>query len=49
MSNWLWYAIACGVIALAYSVYASRSVLAASPGNERMQEIARAIQEGARS
>jgi K(+)-stimulated pyrophosphate-energized sodium pump len=49
MSNWLWYAIACGVIALAYSVYASRSVLAASPGNERMQEIARAIQEGARA
>jgi K(+)-stimulated pyrophosphate-energized sodium pump len=47
MSNWLWYAIICGVIALAYSVYASRSVLAASPGNERMQQIARAIQEGA--
>ena len=49
MSNWLWYAIACGVVALIYGVYASRSVLAASPGNERMQEIARAIQEGARA
>jgi K(+)-stimulated pyrophosphate-energized sodium pump len=30
-----------------YGVFASRSVLAASPGNERMQEIAAAIQEGA--
>ncbi len=49
MSNWLWYAIACGVVALVYGVYASRSVLAASPGNEKMQEIARAIQEGARA
>ena len=47
MSNWLWYAIACGVIALLYGVYASRSVLAADPGSERMQEIAKAIQEGA--
>ncbi len=28
MSNWLWYAIACGVVALLYGVYASRSVLA---------------------
>ncbi len=33
--------------ALAYGIYAIRSVLAASPGNARMQEIAKAIQEGA--
>ncbi|MDP7146847.1 MAG: sodium-translocating pyrophosphatase, partial [Pseudomonadales bacterium] len=38
---------ACGVLAVLYGVYASRSVLAASPGNERMQEISLAIQEGA--
>jgi K(+)-stimulated pyrophosphate-energized sodium pump len=46
-SNWLWFSIVCGVIALLYGLWASRSVLSRSPGNERMQEIARAIQEGA--
>jgi K(+)-stimulated pyrophosphate-energized sodium pump len=43
------FVIACGILALLYGVYASRSVLAASPGNARMQEIAQAIQEGARA
>ncbi|MEO5373268.1 MAG: sodium-translocating pyrophosphatase [Alphaproteobacteria bacterium] len=41
------FIIACGALALAYGAYASRSVLAASAGNERMQQIAAAIQEGA--
>jgi K(+)-stimulated pyrophosphate-energized sodium pump len=41
------YIIGCGFIALAYGVYASRSVLAAPAGNERMQEISAAIREGA--
>ncbi|MCG8694357.1 MAG: sodium/proton-translocating pyrophosphatase, partial [Minwuiales bacterium] len=43
----LWLVIACGVIALLYGLYASRSVLSAPAGNARMQEIAGAIQEGA--
>jgi K(+)-stimulated pyrophosphate-energized sodium pump len=47
MSTQLLWIMACGVAALAYSGYAIRSVLAASPGNTRMQEIAKAIQEGA--
>ena len=47
MSDWLWFAIISGVVAILYGIYASRSVLARSAGNERMQEIARAIQEGA--
>ena len=45
----LWFVFLCGALAILYGVFASRSVLAASPGNERMQEIAGAIQEGARA
>src|SRR5690606_19206844 len=37
----------CGVLALVYSALTSRQVLAQDAGNERMQEIAAAIQEGA--
>ena len=39
--------ILCGLLAVLYGVITSRSVLAASPGSEKMQEIAAAIQEGA--
>jgi K(+)-stimulated pyrophosphate-energized sodium pump len=39
--------IACGVCALIYGLWASRSILTSSAGNEKMQEIASAIQEGA--
>ncbi len=42
-----WLVIACGVAAVLYGILQSRSILSASPGNERMQEIASAIQEGA--
>ncbi|MGY8959670.1 MAG: sodium/proton-translocating pyrophosphatase, partial [Alphaproteobacteria bacterium] len=41
------FVIACGVFALLYGFWASRVVLSASAGNERMQEIAAAVQEGA--
>ncbi|MFQ5957777.1 MAG: sodium-translocating pyrophosphatase [Alphaproteobacteria bacterium] len=44
-----WFAVASGVVALLYGVYASRSVLAANAGTERMQEISGAVQEGARA
>ena len=39
--------LVCGALALVYGAYAVRSVLSAPAGNERMQEIAAAIQEGA--
>ena len=44
-----WIVIACGALAILYGLYAVRSILAASPGTERMVEIAGAIQEGARA
>ena len=42
-----WLVMICSGLAVAYGVYAIRAVLSASAGNERMQEIALAIQEGA--
>jgi len=43
----LWYVIICGGFALLYGVYASRSVLSAETGNDRMRQISAAVQEGA--
>ncbi|MSP20710.1 MAG: sodium-translocating pyrophosphatase [Alphaproteobacteria bacterium] len=42
-----WLAIAAGVFAVLYAIYASRSVLAADTGTDRMREISAAIQVGA--
>jgi len=42
-------AIGCGLLAILYGLFTSRQVLAASAGNEKMQDIAAAIQEGAKA
>ena len=42
-------AILCGLLAVVYGFVTSRQVLSASAGNEKMQEIAAAIQEGAKA
>ena len=39
--------ILCGLLSIAYAIWAAQSVLAADAGSARMQEIAAAIQEGA--
>ncbi|MFQ5783846.1 MAG: sodium-translocating pyrophosphatase [Alphaproteobacteria bacterium] len=44
-----WFVVVSGVVALLYGVFAARNVLGASAGTERMQEIAGAVQEGARA
>lgn len=43
----LYFVLACGVLAILYGLVTARAVLSASPGNDRMQEIAHAIQIGA--
>ena len=47
MATTYWIVAACGGLAILYGLYAVRSILAASPGTDRMIEIASAIQEGA--
>jgi K(+)-stimulated pyrophosphate-energized sodium pump len=44
-----WLVIGAGVLAILYGLVTSRQVLAANAGSERMQQIAGAIQEGARA
>ncbi|MBM7407436.1 MULTISPECIES: sodium-translocating pyrophosphatase [Sphingomonas] len=43
----VYFAMACGVLAVLYGVFTGMQVLRASPGDARMQAIAAAIQEGA--
>ncbi len=49
MSSVYFFIIACSVLALVYGAYATRSVLAAPTGSDRMREIGAAIQEGAKA
>src|SRR3989344_7953086 len=47
MNQFLLFAIISSVIAIVYGLFLAKSVLKKNAGNERMQEIAKAIQEGA--
>jgi len=44
----LWLIVLCGALAIVYAIWAIRSVLAADPGNPRMQEIAAAVRRARR-
>jgi K(+)-stimulated pyrophosphate-energized sodium pump len=47
--NLVTISIALGLLAVVYGIITSRQILGASAGNEKMQEIAAAIQEGAQA
>jgi K(+)-stimulated pyrophosphate-energized sodium pump len=45
----LYLVIVCGLLSVVYAIWATQSVLSADAGNERMQEIAGFIREGAKA
>ena len=47
METELWFALACALLAIGYGIVSVKWILAQPDGNERMREIALAIQEGA--
>jgi K(+)-stimulated pyrophosphate-energized sodium pump len=48
-TTWLWVAIAAGVLAVLYGIVSTTAILRLPAGNARMQEIAAAVQAGAKA
>ena len=48
-TQWLWAAIAAGVLAVLYGVFSMNTILRLPAGSARMQEIAAAVQAGAKA
>ena len=49
MSSGLLFAIGCALAALAYGIHSSKWIMSLPTGNDRMRQIAAAVQEGAQA
>ena len=49
MNTYIWFALICSVIAIAYGAFLAASIMKKPTGNDRMREIAAAIQAGAKA
>jgi K(+)-stimulated pyrophosphate-energized sodium pump len=49
LDSGVWIALLCALVGLGFAYYLIRSILACSPGNDRMRQIASAIEEGAKA
>lgn len=49
LQSGIWFALICAIIGLGAALYLIRLIFAQSPGNERMRQIAAAIEEGAKA
>src|SRR6202007_1857525 len=49
LGSGIWLALLCALVGLGFAYYLIRSVISYSPGNERMIQIANAVQEGAKA
>ena len=47
MNGYIWFALIASLVAIIYGLLLARTILKKSAGNEKMQSIAKAIQEGA--
>ena len=49
LSSGVWLSLLCALVGLGFAYYLVRSVIACSRGNERMIQIANAVEEGAKA
>ena len=49
LASGVWLALVCALVGLGFAYYLIRSVISCSPGNDRMIQIASAVQEGAKA
>ena len=49
LGSGIWLALLCALMGLGFAYYLVRSVISCSPGNDRMRQIAGAVEEGAKA